>query len=913
MARFSVRLGRMAALTLVLLGYGAPAGTAVTHGAQGPGGQRFSPGEIVVKLTTAQSLGGVATAFHLDPAPLGQFGSRPIYRLRILDGARPEQVAAALLRDRRVVYAEPNVQGQAPESRQDYSWAVGGDVGGYTAQWASAVLRLPEALSVTRGAGVTVAVLDTGVDRTHPLLKGRLVKGYDFVDMDADPSEVGVRGKDRGFGHGTHVAGLIALTAPEAKIMPIRVLDQQGVGNVWVLAEALAYAVNPDGNPATHDGADVINLSLSTFRESHLLRDVLKNVTCPGGDTGSGDQASCFSPGYGAVIIDAAGNSGSTTPEYPAGNGERGTLSVGASTQADTLAAFSNRGSWVSVAAPGDHMLSSVPGGGYGVWSGTSMAAPVAAGVAALVRAVNPGLSTDKVVQRLVSSSARIAGAVPRRLDAAAAVGLGQTPGGKSKGSGRHTSELPSPQIMLQGTLVALHRVRRTGDLALTDGTILPLRFGSDAQTRVLSVGQRLTLAASGGHGRLNVQLVRASTTSSVGHAHLHGTVGRLLPNGSVELLGLNGAALLIEAGHARVTGSALQSTRGARSGHAANALWPGQEVEAEVDLSRAGTLTATTVTVQALTASQVSVEGTSTAADPTRGTVTLRNENGQVITVTVGTTGATYQVGQAVELSGSLLPVSDRGSAIQAGDAGRGGQGHGHDDGGAPTQQPTPAGTATSVAGTQEPGPAATSASVSGHDGGHDGVGAPTGGQNEPTPTITSEPRRGQTGPSDDGQGTPPASTPPATGLPSTDNRSGKDDAPRVTPPSTETSAPSSGSQASPDTTRGPSLSATSGAAPSATSTDQQGASDSGRQPTPTATAVDTATSAPTLPASTATSGPTDTPSPAPPASQTPTPGSHKEGNLTPTQAPPPPATNPEATPTPPAPPSPTSEGHGH
>src|SRR6185295_13063961 len=107
-----------------------------------------------------------------------------------------------------------------------------------------------------------VAVLDSGVDLSHPALAAHLIAGYDFVDGDADPQEAP---GGSGVGHGTHVAGLIALAAPEARIMPVRVLDAEGAGDMWRLARALVWASDPDGDPATPDGADVINLSLTTF------------------------------------------------------------------------------------------------------------------------------------------------------------------------------------------------------------------------------------------------------------------------------------------------------------------------------------------------------------------------------------------------------------------------------------------------------------------------------------------------------------------------------------------------------------------------------------------------------------------------------------------------------------------------
>ena len=160
----------------------------------------------------------------------------------------------------------------------------------YATQWAGDYLGLPAAHTIARGAGVRVAVLDTGIDPLHPAFAGRLLDGYDFVDMDNDPSEVGVAGTDPIFGHGTHVAGLVVLAAPDALILPVRVLDRDGAGNIWVLAEALAYAVNPDGDPSTDDGVDVINLSLSTQRRTRLIEEIARDVICNDDDDDDGED-----------------------------------------------------------------------------------------------------------------------------------------------------------------------------------------------------------------------------------------------------------------------------------------------------------------------------------------------------------------------------------------------------------------------------------------------------------------------------------------------------------------------------------------------------------------------------------------------------------------------------------------------
>lgn len=373
----------------------------------------FVPDEVVVRLVSTAVLPAVARDYALDPAPLDQFGARPIYRLKILDGTRSNQKVAELQGDGqgRVVFAEPNYTTQAPEGRQKASWAIGGTASQYAGQWAPTMIGLTAAHTVSRGRGTTVAVLDTGVDTTHPALRDHLVAGYDFVDDDSDPREEGIFNPgdpaNIAFGHGTHVAGLVALVAPEASIMPVRVLEPDGSGNVWMLAEALRYAVS--------HGANVINLSLGTTRETELFDDLLKELSCS--DEGSDEMHQCANPVRpGVVIVAAAGNGGNTVPEYPAAEAQHELLAVAASTPSDTLAPFSTRGSWIDIAAPGEQIVSTVPGGDYGTWSGTSMAAPLVAGATALIRSHCAVLDARAVAEQIVATAARIPGEVPNRL-----------------------------------------------------------------------------------------------------------------------------------------------------------------------------------------------------------------------------------------------------------------------------------------------------------------------------------------------------------------------------------------------------------------------------------------------------------------------------------------------------------------
>ncbi|MGW1516064.1 type VII secretion-associated serine protease mycosin [Streptomyces sp. NPDC002287] len=257
--------------------------------------------------------------------------------------------------------------------------------------WALQRLTFDALWAQTRGKGVRVAVIDTGVDRANPQLAGALDTGAgrDLLDPEGD-------GTNDTVGHGTKVAGLIAARpqpgtgfvglAPEATVIPIRQNDGQGSGKAGTLAQAIDHAVAK--------GAQVINISQDTeaplTADSELAKAVQRAL------------------GANAVVIASAGNdglSGEKHRTYPAAL--PGVLAVASSDRNNERAAFSQPGGFIGIAAPGVDMVSTVPGFGQCVDNGTSFSAPYVAGVAALLRAKHPQWSPQEVVWQIQNTAER--------------------------------------------------------------------------------------------------------------------------------------------------------------------------------------------------------------------------------------------------------------------------------------------------------------------------------------------------------------------------------------------------------------------------------------------------------------------------------------------------------------------------
>lgn len=250
-----------------------------------------------------------------------------------------------------------------------------------------------DAWAVTQGQGITIAVIDTGVDPNVPDLKGAVLPGADFSGI-GDPrgwKPVGAHDSEHGTlvasmaaGRGTGTnAGLIG-AAPAAMILPLSItLGDESVDSDTQIAEAVRYAVD--------HGAQVINMSLT--------RNTLEWPT-------SWDDAFSYAADHDVVVVAAAGNRGSGTTVVGAPATMPGVLTV-AGVDRDGVASFdaSSQGITVAIAAPSEQLIGAAPGGTYLAWSGTSGAAPIVAGIVALVRAAHPELDVANVINRITATA----------------------------------------------------------------------------------------------------------------------------------------------------------------------------------------------------------------------------------------------------------------------------------------------------------------------------------------------------------------------------------------------------------------------------------------------------------------------------------------------------------------------------
>lgn len=250
-----------------------------------------------------------------------------------------------------------------------------------TIPWGVSKIKAPQVWATTRGDGVKVAVIDTGIDLTHPDLAGNIKGGYNAIKP--------TRSANDDNGHGSHVAGIIAAVdnsvgvvgvGPKISLYAVKVLDRNGSGWMSDVVEGIDWSVQ--------NGMQVTNMSLGTSSDSPTLHDAI---------------IAAYNKGI--VQVAAAGNSGpgDNTVIYPAKYSE--VVAVGAVDSSNKVPYWSSRGPEVDLAAPGVSIYSTYKSGRYATMSGTSMASPHVAGVAASVIATHPSLTVDQVVARMKSNA----------------------------------------------------------------------------------------------------------------------------------------------------------------------------------------------------------------------------------------------------------------------------------------------------------------------------------------------------------------------------------------------------------------------------------------------------------------------------------------------------------------------------
>ena len=360
----------------------------------------YAPDRILVKFkpVTHESMKAILHRWHggrvIDVIP-----ELDVHVVQIPEN-KIKQKLRAYLREPWIEYAEPDYVAHAFLEPNDP---------GFESQWGPIKIQAPEAWDLTEWLSeVRIAICDTGIDQNHEDLLGKIVANKNFTSS---------RSVDDKFGHGTHVAGIAAAVTDNgrgvagvglnSRLMNVKVLGDNGSGYYSWVAKGITWAAD--------NGAKVINLSL-------------------GGPAGSGtlQNAVNYAWGKGCVVVVAAGNNGSGSPSYPAYY--ENCIAVAATDQNDGKANFSNHGTWVDVAAPGVDIYSTLPNHknqigprNYGTLSGTSMAAPHVAGVAALVWATEYGTNNSTVRERIETTADELEGTLGNygigRVNAYLAVG----------------------------------------------------------------------------------------------------------------------------------------------------------------------------------------------------------------------------------------------------------------------------------------------------------------------------------------------------------------------------------------------------------------------------------------------------------------------------------------------------------
>ncbi|MBI5700710.1 S8 family peptidase [Candidatus Saganbacteria bacterium] len=332
-------------------------------------------GEVLVKFKPAISTKSIS-ALSLNVLEVSL--STQVYKLAVPPGRTISEYLTELSNDKNIIYAEPNYIIRAHATTPNDT--------SYDLQWNLPLIKAPEGWDISTGdATVVIADIDSGCDTTHPDLSDKITSnsknfqgaGSSITDLNS---------------HGTHTAGILAAVtnnsvgvagvAWNCKIMVLRMLDAAGTGEVFDFNNAVVYAADK--------GAKVINMSLGTLNFSQSMADAV-----------------AYAYGKNCAMFSSSGNESSLTVDYPAKLA--GVIAVSAVDKNKNITPYSNSGPEISVCAPGgtsdSAIYSTIPSSTYGYKYGTSMAAPLVSGLAALLFSKFPSITRDQVYYRITSEA----------------------------------------------------------------------------------------------------------------------------------------------------------------------------------------------------------------------------------------------------------------------------------------------------------------------------------------------------------------------------------------------------------------------------------------------------------------------------------------------------------------------------
>ncbi|MCC6229824.1 MAG: S8 family serine peptidase [Phycisphaerales bacterium] len=338
-----VRLSAIAAMVLAagmpIVALASDSGDALEH-------------QFIVRLAANQNIEEVAATY--GAVVLARYEPRGLYLLGTDPNVNDSDQDIEFDFDDRIEGDEQNASNCVAEGHtQSFFVRVAEQTVG--AQPVAGFVSLPSAHRISRGAGVIVAVLDTGVSQ-HAYLNGAIAPGgYNFLDNSTNVNDAGAGVMA---GHGTFVSGLIHMVAPDATILPIRVMDATGMGSSFMIAEGIYHAIE--------NGARVINISMSSPKNSSVVADAIAEAES-----------------LGIIVVAAMDNRDSDDKVYPAANA--GVIAVASTDMNDVKSAFSGFGHCVDLCAPGEDLVSIMPNNQFAVASGTSFSAALVSGASALV------------------------------------------------------------------------------------------------------------------------------------------------------------------------------------------------------------------------------------------------------------------------------------------------------------------------------------------------------------------------------------------------------------------------------------------------------------------------------------------------------------------------------------------------